>query len=100
MICIRCGYCCIMYNVAIIDNPDAEWSEENFKLKPSGERCQHLVGTEHGKLSCSIHDCKWYDRTPCHDFGQIEASVDTPCRMGVYILKGNHDLIPLTKEGD
>jgi Fe-S-cluster containining protein len=93
MICLRCGYCCIQYDVIIVDDPDIGLvddpdiapEESNMKHKPNGVRCQHLVG-EPGECSCAIHDRPWYNETPCWRFGQIESSVDTECRMGVHVL--------------
>lgn len=85
MICLRCGYCCIQYDVIIVDDPDIGIEESNMKHKPNGVRCQHLVG-EAGECACAIHDRPWYNETPCWQFGQIEPSADTECRMGVYVL--------------
>ena len=92
MRCLRCGYCCIEYDVMIIDNPDlgdetiSGRNETNVKHKPSGVRCQHLRGDKPGNYSCAIHHHDWYRKTPCFDHGQVEASPDDLCRMGEYIL--------------
>lgn len=86
MICLRCGYCCINYVVIIVDDPDIGPEEGNLKSKTSGEVCQHLTG-EAGEYVCAIHDRSWYEETPCWQFGQIERSDYTKCRMGVHVLK-------------
>ena len=86
MRCLRCGYCCIEYDVMIVDNPELGPIDGNIIHKPSGQRCQHLIGNKAGEYSCAIHDKEWYNKTPCYDFGQIENSVNDPCRMGQYIL--------------
>ena len=86
MICLHCGYCCIHYDVIIVDDPNLGPSEDNLKHKPTGERCQHLTGDVCGEYACVIHDRPWYNETPCYQYGQTERSVDTPCRMGVFQL--------------
>lgn len=87
MKCLRCGYCCIHYEVIIIADPAKPLSADNIQAKPSGQRCPHLVGNAAGSYSCAVHDHPDYEQTPCFDFTQVEASPDDPCRMGVYILK-------------
>lgn len=87
MKCLRCGYCCIMYDVMIIDNPELGIVEGNIIHKSTGQYCKHLVGTKIGEYACAIHDHPEYKNTPCYDYGQIEESVNTLCRMGVYQLK-------------
>lgn len=86
MICLRCGYCCIKYVVIIVDDPDIGPEEGNLK-ENAGIRCQHLTGDVAGEYVCAIHDRSWYEETPCWQFGQIERSTDTKCRMGVHVLK-------------
>ena len=90
MKCLRCGHCCVNYDVIIIKNGDLPISEDNVVHKPSGERCPHLRGDSPGAYSCAIHDHPEYKQTPCFDFTQVEDSVDDPCRMGVYVLKQVH----------
>jgi hypothetical protein len=99
MICLRCGYCCIQYDVIIVDDPDIGPPDDtpfvkdfsaNLKHKPTGERCQHLTGEACGEYACAIHDRPWYKETPCYQHGQIERSKDTPCRMGKHLM-GDHD---------
>ncbi len=88
MKCLRCGYCCINYMVPIIDNPERGFIEDNIIFHFGlGIKCKHLDGEKPGKFSCKIHDKKWYKKTPCFLFGQIESSPNKPCRMGVYILQ-------------
>lgn len=86
MICLRCGYCCINYDVIIVDKPELGIKTSNLKHKPSGIKCQHLIGDIPGQYSCAIHDQPWYEETPCFQHGQIETG-NTECRMGVYQLK-------------
>ncbi len=85
MICLRCGYCCIQYDVIIVDNPELEISEKNITHKPSGERCKHLEGDKPGEYSCKLHNKPWYVETPCYAYGQIEQT-NSNCRIGEYIL--------------
>ena len=84
MKCLRCGYCCIKYDVMIVDKPKLGIKEGNVLHKPSGKKCQHLRGSK-GKYSCAIHNEKFFKKTPCASHGQIEHG-DTNCRMGDYIL--------------
>lgn len=87
MKCLRCGHCCIEYDVIIVDNPDLGVKDGNIVHKPSGERCKHLVGGMPGEYSCAIHDKEWYPETPCFRHTQIESSPETPCRVGEWMLE-------------
>lgn len=87
MKCLRSGYCCIHYDVVIIDDPEKGLAEDNLIHKPSGIVCQHLKGDNQGSYSCSLHDYPWYKETPCFSHGQIEESPENNCRLGEYILK-------------
>lgn len=87
MKCLHCGYCCINYDVIIVDDPKKGLELDNVKHKPTGVRCQHLRGDKPGEFSCAVHNEKWYKKTPCFDFGQIESKKTDPCRMGEYLLK-------------
>ncbi len=86
MKCKRCGRCCIAYDVMIVDDPKQGYRLSNFKYKPAGEECQHLVGDKPGEYSCGVHDKSWYKKTPCYDFTQIE-HCNAECRIGVYTLQ-------------
>lgn len=98
MKCLRCGYCCISYNVVILIDPDKGMEEGNVRLKPTGERCMHLRGDTSGQYSCAIHDHPIYKETPCFDFGQIEYSPDDPCRIGEGVLaKKVPEFIPIQR---
>jgi len=88
MVCLRCGYCCLMYDVVIVDDPEKGIVPGNLVHKSSPERCKHLAGEVPGNFSCAVHGRPWYRETPCHDYGQIERSMDDPCRMGKAILDG------------
>jgi hypothetical protein len=85
MICLRCGYCCKKYFVAIVNDPSKGITDKNIIIQTGDNRCKHLVGTEVGKYSCAIHDYTWYKETPCYQFDQV-GKIDAPCRIGVYQL--------------
>lgn len=93
MKCLRSGYCCIHHDVIIIDDPEIGYKRENGIHKPAGEKCKHLTGNTPGEFACSIHEKRWFKKTPCGSHGQIEQSINDPCRLGEYILKD-----PLLKE--
>ena len=100
MKCLRCGYCCIQYEVNIVDNPELGVIESNLKAKYTGERCQHLRGDVPGKYSCAVHNYSWYKQTPCYQFGQVELSENDPCRIGEYMLKPeNSELLSIVSKG-
>lgn len=87
MKCLRCGYCCVYYDVVIVNDPKlGPRCESNLCVKGSGVRCPHLLGDTPGKLRCAIHNKRWYKRTPCASHGQIEVG-DIICRLGAYILR-------------
>lgn len=89
MICLRCGYCCIMYDVIII-NPDKikvglNFEDESIYMhKPTGFKCPHLSFID-GKAHCRIHHFSWFKDTPCAQFTQVE-SRETNCRVGEHML--------------
>jgi len=87
VICLRCGYCCIRYDVIIVDNPDLGIVDGNLIHKPGDERCKHLRGDKPGEYSCAVHEYPWYKETPCFQFTQIEAE-NSACRVGQYVLDG------------
>lgn len=86
MICLRCGYCCHNYLVAIVDDPEKGLSEDNIIVHEGKGPCKHLLGNKPGEYSCSVHDKEWYKETPCFSHGQIESSPDDECRLGRHIL--------------
>ena len=86
MKCLRCGYCCIHYEVAVIKDSSLPLSEDNIMHKHSGMRCPHLLGEKPGDYACAVHDHPDYASTPCADFTQIEHSPEDNCRMGDYVL--------------
>lgn len=88
MKCLRCGYCCTTYLVVIVDDPEKGIAEDNIVVQNGEHRCKHLQGDAVGVYSCALHDYPWYKETPCFDYGQIETSSDTECRMGRFILDG------------
>ena len=90
MICLRCGYCCIRLDVAIVnpgsirqdgtvDNADPS----SFIFKPSGHRCPYLVNR--GEIAeCAIHSLPCYKGTPCQQFEQIGLE-DDMCVLRDYL---------------
>ena len=100
MLCLRCGYCCVKYDVIIVDPKyidddldfDNESIQEKLMHKTYNKWCPHLIEKNKSIFSCKIHNKPWYDLTPCFEFGQIESSSDTKCRMGDYILHKNKQL--------
>ena len=91
MICLRCGYCCKMLAVVIVDDPGKGLIKDNLIFYNGGveenKRCKHLKGEKPGEYSCAVHDKPWYKKTPCYSHGQIETSVDCKCRIGEHLLK-------------
>jgi hypothetical protein len=61
-------------------------NEKAYIMKESNNPCPHLYW-ENGESRCKIHHFKWYKKTPCFDFGQIESDPNTVCRLGEYILR-------------
>jgi len=89
MKCLRCGYCCHKYLVAIVDDPEKGLQEDNIIMHEGDGPCKHLLGDKPGKYACAIHDKEWYKETPCYSHGQIEANPNDECRMGRYVLDNN-----------
>ena len=89
MICLRCGYCCVHLDVAIV-NPESILPDGSVDIgdpgsvmyKPKGHRCPHLVCLE-GKATCSIHTFSCYQGTPCQQFEQFGREDDL-CILGSY----------------
>lgn len=86
MRCLRCGYCCTHYPVAIVKDPEKGIDEKNIILHSGKKPCIHLKGDKPGEYSCAVHEYPWYKETPCFSHTQIE-SKDSDCRIGVYMLK-------------
>lgn len=87
MKCLRCGYCCKMLAVIIVDDPKKGPREDNLveHMSCDGTPCKHLRGEGPGKYSCALHDYSWYEETPCARHEQIGRK-EAPCRMGEYLL--------------
>ena len=91
MTCLRCGYCCIAYDVIIIDpkyiSPDLDLQSPEITkkliLKKGGEVCPYLQW-KGNKAICSIHQYKWYKDTPCAHHNESNV-----CRIGQYIRDNN-----------
>ena len=72
MKCIRCGYCCVEYDVMIvdpkyIDNVDLKDESCMKKVihKKCGDICPHLeINNETNITMCKVHDKLWYNDTP------------------------------------
>jgi hypothetical protein len=93
MKCLKCGHCCIAYDVLIIKDKDKGLTEDNIQYKPGGEICPHLEKTAKG-YNCLIHHFPWYKQTPCYEFSQVE-SFNEDCRIGKYLIaKQYEDLAP------
>lgn len=90
MICLRSGYCCINYDVMIVDDPVKGLVENNVVHKKTGDRCKHLMGNKPGSHSCAVHDEPWYKDTPCAAFTQIECG-NQQCRLGEHIIRLNEN---------
>ena len=82
MKCVRCGYCCVAYDVIL---PDGSYKE-------NGRQCKYLTW-DGDKACCSIHgqttECGGYrhrwSETPCGQHGQIERKKTDLCRIGVHL---------------
>ncbi len=96
MKCIRCGFCCIEYDVVIV-KPEFvdDFDHENFNedqehklmFKGCGEKCPHLqINTDDHTTSCSVHNKPWFSGTPC-DTHHVMGDADKPCRIGEYCFK-------------
>ena len=89
MICLRCGYCCKHYFVAIVDDPAKGFTEDNLIMHDgNGLPCKHLVKNENGKHSCAIHHYPWYQETDCFRHTQVESDPRCECRLGREMLGG------------
>lgn len=92
MICLRCGYCCRWtFTVKVVVDPAKGYIESNLaervgSFKRKSNPCPHLRGSEMRHFSCAVHDEPWYKRTKCFEFAQRENSLNTPCRVGAYVL--------------
>lgn len=83
MICLRCGYCCINYDVMIVNDPKIGIIEANIIHKPFGIKCKHLIENDN-YYTCNIHNYEWYIDTPCYAHTQIE-NKNSNCRIGEYV---------------
>ena len=94
MICLNCGYCCIMSTAIIVDPKSIkdqkrieEFKKKDLIIKDHNIICPHL-DLEDNVFKCKIHNLPWYKDTPCCTHTQIE-SRDTKCRMGKHVLSTN-----------
>lgn len=98
MKCVRCGYCCIDYDVIIIRpeyinedindilSKDFNAADKIAIHKPCGIKCPHLDYDEDGIATCKVHDKPWYKGTPCDSHTQI-GKEDAVCRIGNMTIK-------------
>jgi hypothetical protein len=94
MQCLRCGYCCVAYDVIVMIEVLTPKGRKTLKAchKPSSIRCPRLEGPdERGQFSCKVHDRKEYKSSPCYAYGNPEidpdyaGSEDSPCRIGAHL---------------
>jgi len=82
MVCLRCGYCCIMHPVVILDDS----AEDGVSFKAEGIPCKHLSYSE-GLAQCAVHSRKDYVDTPCDRHDQIGLPIEE-CRIGKAFVTG------------
>ena len=98
MLCLNCGYCCVKYDVIII-NPEYvkenliidELPDDAFMHKSTDIICPHFNSNNR----CNIHHYSWYKDTPCFQYIQIEP-YQTVCRIG-HAIQTNQIKFNLTK---
>lgn len=89
MICQRCGYCCVAYDVIV---PIVVGTSVRAQFKPCAKQCPNL-SFEGEKASCKMHDLPLFEHSPCWSHNNAEADLDAamwkgqPCRLGVHCLK-------------
>jgi hypothetical protein len=105
MICLRCGYCCINLDVAIVNpvsiQPDGTVNPEDSGqviFKSKGQQCPHLVYLE-DKAVCKIHELPCYRGTPCQQFEQM-GSIDDVCVMSYFFQSVRENLADETQFKD
>lgn len=65
MICLRCGHCCHVPWVMIVDDPEKEPGPLNCQWHLGKGPCKHLRGSKPGEYSCTVHDKPWYHGSSC-----------------------------------
>ena len=88
MKCLRCGYCCKKYCVAIVNDPEKGIVDDNLIMYDGNGQCRHLRGNKPGEYSCIVHNKQWYKKTPCYSHIQFERTLNDVCRIGKAILEG------------
>jgi Fe-S-cluster containining protein len=81
--CLRCGYCCLAFQVPIIKDPEGSLNKKNTKIKWGGIPCPYLTGDKPGEHGCAMHDKPWYKYTVCYRYNQNEPE----CILGYYYMK-------------
>jgi len=97
MKCLQCGRCCF-YNVIIVkpetvkDDLDTDTLTEDDLMALDGtEKCPHLTWVGRQAI-CEIHHHVWFPDTPCGQYRQeVEKSVHSSCRVGVYMLDSKNE---------
>lgn len=97
MKCIRCGYCCFMFDVIIVDpkyidnfDPEGDVSEMDKLIhKPCNVICPHLIITMSSEYAeCAVHNKPWYNMTPCYQHSVIGVE-NEDCRVGRHNMDNN-----------
>jgi len=91
MICQRCGYCCIAFDV-IVPIPSKKKNVVIGAYKPANALCWHLSFDEEGNAVCAIHNDPIYKKCPCHDYDQIGGKNDV-CRTGNWMLTEGREIL-------
>ena len=76
MNCIKCGYCCVHYDVIVPVDPNLGMKVGNLTHKVGHVKC-HLANDDG---TCSVHDREWYRETACfhYDYGEGKNCRFTP----------------------
>jgi len=109
MHCLRCGGCCLLLDIYIVNpasilpdgsiNPD---DPESMIFKPSGIVCPHLsfqivsrddhrncaIDGSEKKATCNIHHLSCYLGTPCQQFEQVGPADDICIMSGYFRMMG------------
>lgn len=94
MKCIRCGFCCVQFDVIIVKpehvndfDPDDFDQDHKLMHKKGGEICPHLKIDKENKITtCTVHNKLWYPGTPC-DTHYVFGDPEKPCRVGEYCFQ-------------
>ncbi|VVB68248.1 Uncharacterised protein [uncultured archaeon] len=94
MICLRCGKCCQLLDIFIVNPssilPDGRLDTKDpwaMIPKPAGERCPHL-SWESDLAVCTIHHLPCYQGTPCQQFEQVGPEEAACITKGYFEIHG------------